>query len=112
MTKSRQLKQKSETISQQEEQPEEVAPTEAEQEPQKQPSTPEASEEPAKAPVKKRKKVLPKEEDLMPRPSIWPLATTAAISIALVGFAFQPIVCALGVVLLIGCIIGWIYERR
>ncbi|GHO43714.1 cytochrome c oxidase subunit 4 [Ktedonospora formicarum] len=108
MTNSRQLEPKSEPVSQS---PEEVIAEQVAEE-ESQPSTPEDSQQSAKAPVKKRKRPLPKEEDLMPRPSIWPLATTAAVSVALVGFAFQPIVCALGVVLLIGCIIGWIYDRR
>ena len=111
MTKAKQLDKKRAKSAQPETQPAQVVPAPAEQEPEEV-TPPQAPEEPAKGAVKKRKKALPKEEDLMPRASIWPLATTVAIALILVGFVFQPIVCGLGVVLLIGCIIGWIYERR
>jgi hypothetical protein len=111
MTKAKQLDKKREKSAQPETQSAQVVAAPAEQE-QEEVMLPQAAEQPAKGAVKKRKKVVPKEEDLMPRSSIWPLVTTVAISLILVGFVFQPIVCGLGVVLLIGCIIGWIYERR
>nr|BBH90421.1 hypothetical protein KTC_51720 [Thermosporothrix sp. COM3] len=60
---------------------------------------------------KRVKKVVQiREEDISPHSSLWPLLTTAALSITLVGFIFNPIVFGIGVVLLLGCILGWVRE--
>jgi hypothetical protein len=64
--------------------------------------------------VKKRKRKLEpvSEEEIMPRPSYWPLALAIALVIMLFGTIAQPIVMVVGAILVIGSIIGWSLERR
>ncbi|GCE25909.1 hypothetical protein KDA_13930 [Dictyobacter alpinus] len=51
-------------------------------------------------------------EEVMPRPSIWPLGMAISIAIALFGVIAGPIVLVIGAVLLLVCCLGWILERR
>ncbi len=83
---------------------------------------PEALEAPesveAEAPTGRRRKKRVKrtrlvtEEELMPRPSLWPFALAVSVAIMLGGFVINPIVLGIGVVLVIASIIGWNLERR
>jgi hypothetical protein len=52
------------------------------------------------------------EEELMPRPSLWPFALAVSVAIMLGGFVINPIVLGIGVILVIASIIGWNLERR
>ena len=72
---------------------------------------------PDKAPErtsKKRVKKVPQvtEEELMPRPSLWPLVLALSIAVALGGFAFNLIILGVGVIMVIVSVIGWSLERR
>ncbi|TMC17763.1 MAG: hypothetical protein E6J34_18110 [Chloroflexi bacterium] len=69
---------------------------------------------PASAPTrKKRKKVRqPTEAELMPRPSYWPFALALSLTLALLGFVSNPIVLAIGILLVIIAVSGWLLERR
>ena len=69
------------------------------------------------APVRRGKKRVKKvrqvtEAELMPRPSVWPLALAISIAVALGGFAFNLIVLGIGVIMVIVSVIGWNLERR
>ena len=64
----------------------------------------------AKKRVKRTRLVT--EEELMPRPSLWPFALAISVAIMLGGFVINPIVFVIGVVLVIASIIGWNLERR
>jgi Cytochrome c oxidase subunit IV len=72
------------------------------------------SEAPARRRGKKRVKRVRQvtEEELMPRPSIWPLALAVSLCVMLVGIAVHPILLGIGVLLVIASIIGWGVERR
>jgi len=62
---------------------------------------------------KKRKKVRqPTEAELMPRPSYWPFALAFSLVLALLGFIANPIVLAIGILLVIVAVSGWLLERR
>jgi hypothetical protein len=60
--------------------------------------------------VKKVRQVT--EEELMPRPSLWPLVLALSVAVALGGFAFNLIILGVGVIMVIVSIIGWSLERR
>src|SRR5450631_2944494 len=60
--------------------------------------------------VKKVRQVT--EEELMPRPSLWPLALALSVAVTLGGFAFNLIILGVGVIMVIVSIIGWSLERR
>ena len=60
--------------------------------------------------VKKVRQVT--EAELMPRPSLWPLALAISIAVALGGFAFNLIILGIGVIMVIVSVIGWNLERR
>ncbi|HEV2661805.1 MAG TPA: hypothetical protein VGU68_14445 [Ktedonobacteraceae bacterium] len=72
----------------------------------------------AEAPTGRRRKKRVKrtrlvtEEELMPRPSLWPLALAVSVAIMLGGFVINLIVLGIGVILVIASIIGWNLERR
>jgi hypothetical protein len=72
----------------------------------------------AKAPTRRRGKKRVKrtrlvtEEELMPRPSLWPFALALSVAVMLGGFVINPIVLGIGVILVIASIIGWNLERR
>lgn len=60
--------------------------------------------------VKKVRQVT--EAELMPRPSLWPLALSISVAVALGGFAFNLIILGVGVIMVIVSVIGWSLERR
>ena len=69
------------------------------------------------APVRRGKKRVKKvrqvtEAELMPRPSLWPIALALSLAVALGGFAFNPIILGVGVIMVIVSVIGWNLERR
>ena len=72
----------------------------------------------AEAPIRRRGKKRVKrtrlvtEVELMPRPSLWPFALALSVAIMLGGFAINPIILGIGVILVIASIIGWNLERR
>jgi hypothetical protein len=71
----------------------------------------------AETPVRSGKKRVKKarqvtEEELMPRPSLWPLVLALSVAVALGGFAFNLILLGVGVIMVIVSIIGWSLERR
>ncbi len=51
-------------------------------------------------------------EEVIPRPSIWPIVLAAAVIVMLVGIMLHPLVIALGVVLVIAAVAGWALERQ
>lgn len=51
-------------------------------------------------------------EEVMPRPSIWPLGMAFSTAFVLFGVIAGPIFLGIGVVLLLVCCLGWILERR
>jgi hypothetical protein len=68
-------------------------------------------------PVRRSKKRVKKvrqvtEEELMPRPSLWPLVLAISVAVALGGFAFNLILLGVGAIMVIASIIGWSLERR
>src|SRR6266487_13527 len=75
---------------------------------------PAETDAPTRRRVKKRVKRMRQvtEEDLMPRPIPWPFALAISVSIMLGGFAINPIILGVGVILVIVSIIGWNLERR
>jgi Cytochrome c oxidase subunit IV len=69
----------------------------------------------AEAPQKKRKKRKAKwvsVDEVLPKPSYWPLALTLSLCVLLMGVMIHPIVIGVGAVLVIISIIGWILEHR
>jgi hypothetical protein len=60
--------------------------------------------------VKKVRQIT--EEELMPRPSIWPLILAFSTAVMLGGFAFNLIILGVGVIMVIVSVIGWNLERR
>jgi predicted phage tail protein len=71
----------------------------------------------AEVPVRRGKKRIKKyrevtEAELMPRPSIWPLALAVSVAVALGGFAFNLIILGVGVIMIIVSVVGWNLERR
>ena len=108
-----QAKEKSEIVSQ--EQPEKESqeqPEEAKQQPAQAPTD---GSDTAVTPRKKRrvkKERVLTEEELMPRPSYWPLALAFAVSILLLGAVTNLMILGTGTVLVIAVVIGWTLERR
>lgn len=75
----------------------------------------EAEQQSARPKTKKRgrrKTKLVNVDEIMPRPSLWPLALAFAVAITLFGILAGPIVLAVGVILVIVSVIGWALERR
>jgi cytochrome c oxidase subunit IV len=72
------------------------------------------SEQPPEQPVEKRKKVPleVREQRLAPKPSLWPIGLALALVIAFIGVMINPIILAVGVVLVIASIIGWMLEKH
>ena len=52
------------------------------------------------------------EQKLMPRPSFWPFILALMLVVAFVGVMTSPIILALGVILTIAAIIGWMLEKH
>jgi hypothetical protein len=51
-------------------------------------------------------------EDVMPRPSLWPIALAFSLVVLLLGIMLHPLVIVLGALMVLGSIIGWNLERR
>lgn len=51
-------------------------------------------------------------EEVMPKPSLWPLALAFSIAVILFSVLTGPVVAVIGVILLVGSALGWILERR
>ena len=51
-------------------------------------------------------------EEVLPRPSYWPLSLATALIITLIGFVTHPVVIGVGALLIVICVIGWALERR
>ena len=69
----------------------------------------------AEIPQKKRKKRKAKwvsVEEVLPKPSYWPLALTVSVCVLLMGVMIHPIVIGVGAVLVIISVMGWMLERR
>jgi hypothetical protein len=66
--------------------------------------------QPGKKRVKKVRQMT--EAELMPRPSLWPLALSISVAVALGGFAFNLVLLGVGVIMVIASVIGWSLERR
>ena len=60
----------------------------------------------------KKKGRLVSVEEIMPKPSYWPLALAVSFIILLVGIIISWIVIVVGAVLVIVSVIGWSLERR
>lgn len=60
----------------------------------------------------KRKGRVVNVEEIMPKPSYWPLALAASFVMLLMGIMISWIVIVIGAVLLITSVIGWSLERR
>lgn len=72
------------------------------------------NEKPPEQPVEKRQKVPleVRERNLAPRPSFWPIGLALALVVAFIGVMINPIILAVGVVLVIASIIGWMLEKH
>lgn len=64
--------------------------------------------------AKKRPKVPleVQEQKLMPKPSFWPFILALMLVVAFIGVMTSPIILALGVILTIAAIIGWMLEKH
>lgn len=79
------------------------------------PSETERAEPVAATPGKKRARKRGRwvsAEEVMPRPSYWPIALAFALIVLLLGVMLHPLVIALGTLLTLGALVGWIFERR
>lgn len=72
------------------------------------------SEKPPEQPAQKRLKVPleVQEQRLAPRPSGWPFILSLALVVAFIGVMVHPILLAVGSVLTIAAIIGWMLEKH
>jgi Flp pilus assembly protein TadB len=61
---------------------------------------------------KKKKGRLVSVEEIMPKPSYWPLALAVSFIVLLVGIMISWIVIVVGAVLVIVSVMGWSLERR
>lgn len=71
-------------------------------------------EKPPEQPAKKRPKVPleVQEQKLTPKPSIWPFILALTLVVAFIGIMTHPIILAIGVILTIAAIIGWMLEKH
>lgn len=95
---------------QEEQQAEPSQPTPVDNEPTSEESTPSPAS--AVTPKKRKKARQPTEAELMPRPSYWPFAMALSLVVAMLGFVSNPIILAIGILLVIVAIFGWSLERR
>jgi hypothetical protein len=51
-------------------------------------------------------------EEVMPKPSFWPLLMAFSIAVILFSVLTGPVVAVIGAILLVGSALGWILERR
>ena len=77
-----------------------------------QPESVQETEEPSgKQPGKKKGRAVNVEE-ILPKPSYWPLALAASFVVLLMGIMISWIVIVIGAILLIASVMGWSLERR
>ena len=64
--------------------------------------------------AKKRPKVPleVREQRLAPKPSFWPFILALTLVVAFIGVMTYPIILAIGVILTIAAIIGWMLEKH
>ncbi len=68
---------------------------------------------PEEAPKRRQKVPLEvQEQRLMPKPSFWPFILALTLVVAFIGVMTTPIILALGVILTIAAIIGWMLEKH
>jgi hypothetical protein len=60
----------------------------------------------------RRKTRLVNVEEIMPRPSLFPLILALSLAFVLFGVMVHPIMIGIGTLLVIASIVGWIVERR
>lgn len=77
-----------------------------------QPEMAQETEQVAENKGSKRKRRVVDVEEIMPKPSYWPLAAAASFVMLLIGMLISWIVIAIGTVMLVACIVGWSLERR
>ena len=72
------------------------------------------NEQPAEQPAKRRQQVPleVRERKLAPKPSFWPIVLALALVVALIGVMVHPIMLAVGVVLTVAAVIGWVLEKH
>ncbi len=70
-----------------------------------------SAEAPVKRRVRKRGKLV-NAEDVLPRPSIWPLVFASGLALLCFGFISLPFIMVIGGVLLIVSVFGLALERR
>lgn len=73
--------------------------------------TQQATSQNGKKRVRRRTRMVNVEE-IMPRPSLYPLALALSIAFLLFGVLVSPIVIGIGALLIVISIVGWILERR
>ena len=96
-----------------EEPTEEMADAGNNNEQEKPPKTPASSERTTiKKRVRRRRTRLVNVEEILPRPSIWPLVLAVSVALTLFGIIVQPILCAVGLILVIVSVVFWALERR
>lgn len=102
----------------QEQQQQEVLQAAPEQQEERAETEPALATESAESPGVVRKKRRKKktepvsEQELSPRPSLWPLLLAASLALLLAGVVIHPVVLGLGVLFVVCAIIGWTLERR
>lgn len=71
-------------------------------------------EKPPEQPAKKRQQepLEVREQRLAPKPSVWPFILALSLVVAFIGIMINPIILAIGVVLTIAAIIGWMLEKH
>ncbi len=69
---------------------------------------------PEEQPAKKRQKIPleVQEQKLAPKPSVWPIILALMLVVAFVGVMTSPIILAIGVILTIAAMIGWMLEKH
>ena len=60
----------------------------------------------------KEKGRLVSAEEVMPKPSYWPLALAVSLVVLSMGIIISWVVIAVGAILMIASVIGWSLERR
>jgi hypothetical protein len=67
-----------------------------------------------KPPARKRSKVPleVREQKLAPKPSLWPPVLALTLVIGFIGIMTSPIILAIGAILTIAAIIGWMLEKH
>jgi hypothetical protein len=77
-----------------------------------QPESAQEAEKPSGKKRGKRKGRVVNVEEIMPKPSYWPLALAVSFVVLLMGMMISWIIIAIGAVLLIASVMGWSLERR